>query len=121
MRSVFGLPQWTPPTFSCTMETVRTDEQILDDILSEMRWDGRIAPTEIAIEVRQGVVHLTGVVTRQSKRTVMEAIAIQVDGVQRVQNDVEVREAREDNKPSRPVVARRNSFTWDVPKKSSDQ
>lgn len=121
MRTVFGLPQWTTPAFSCTMAMVRTDDEILDDILSELRWDGRVAPTEIAIQVRQGVVHLTGVVTRASKRTVMEAIAIQVDGVQRVQNDIEVREARDASKPHRPVHARRNSFTWEVPKKSNDQ
>lgn len=97
---------------------VRTDDEILDAIAAEMRWDPRVTPSELGIEVKDGVVHLTGIVTRQAKRTVVEAIVLQVDGVKRVQNDIEVREP---GKPHRPVQARRNSFTWVVPKKSNDQ
>jgi osmotically-inducible protein OsmY len=67
---------------------VPTDEEILNDITTEMRWDTRVTPSEFGIAVKDGVVHLTGVVNRQMKRT----------------------------------VARRNSFTWDVPtKKPSGQ
>lgn len=39
--------------------TIRSDEQIQQDVLDELRWDARLQPNEIGVAVKDGVVTLT--------------------------------------------------------------
>jgi osmotically-inducible protein OsmY len=39
--------------------TTRSDEQIQQDVLDELRWDARLQPNEIGVAVKDGVVTLT--------------------------------------------------------------
>jgi len=74
-----------------TATVPRTDEQIQRDVLAELKWDARVAPNEIGVMVKDGVVTLTGWVDSFSKRWAAERAAHRVRGVKAVANDIEVR------------------------------
>lgn len=70
---------------------IRTDEQIQQDVLAELRWDARVQPNEIGVSVKNGVVTLTGSVDAYLKKWAAEEAAHRVRGVKAVANDIEVR------------------------------
>src|SRR2546430_16480579 len=69
----------------------RTDEQIQQDVLAELKWDARVQPNEIGVAVKDGVVTLTGWVDSYLKKWSAEEAAHRVNGVKGVANDIEVR------------------------------
>ncbi|HZR33047.1 MAG TPA: BON domain-containing protein [Terriglobales bacterium] len=69
----------------------RTDEQIQQDVLAELKWDARVQPNEIGVAVKDGVVTLTGWVDSYLKKWAAEEAAHRVAGVKAVANDIEVR------------------------------
>lgn len=69
----------------------RTDEEIQQDVLAELRWDARVQPNEIGVVVKGGVVTLTGWVDSYIKKWAAEEAALRVRGVKAVANDIEVR------------------------------
>lgn len=69
----------------------RTDAQIQEDVLAELKWDPRVLPNEIGVAVKDGVVTLTGWVDSYAKRWAAEEAAHRVRGVKAVANDIEVR------------------------------
>ena len=68
-----------------------TDEQIQREVLAELAWEPRIRPNEIGVDVRDGVVALTGWVDSYTKRWAAEEAAHRVRGVKAVANEIEVR------------------------------
>jgi osmotically-inducible protein OsmY len=70
---------------------VRTDEQIQQDVLDELKWDSRVQVNEIGVAVKDGIVTLTGWVDSYMKKLAAEAAAHRVHGVKAVANDIEVR------------------------------
>src|SRR3989440_13027111 len=74
-----------------TATTTRTDEQIQEDVLDELKWDARVQPNEIGVAVKDGVVTLMGWVDSYTKRWAAEEAAHRVRGVKAVANDTEVR------------------------------
>jgi osmotically-inducible protein OsmY len=69
----------------------RTDEQIQQDIMEELKWDARVQPNEVGVAVKEGIVTLTGWVDNYTKKWVAERGAHRVRGVKAVANDIEVR------------------------------
>jgi len=69
----------------------RTDEQIREDVLAELKWELRVQPSEIGVTVRNGVVTLTGFVDSYTKKYAAQEAAHRVRGVRAVANDIEVR------------------------------
>src|SRR5258705_8745981 len=76
------------PMSTATM--ARTDEEIQQDILDELKWDARVKPNEIGVMVKNGVVTLTGWVDNFTKKWVAERAAHRVRVVTTVANDIEV-------------------------------
>jgi osmotically-inducible protein OsmY len=68
----------------------KTDSQIKQDVLRELKWDTRVSETEVGIEVDDHVVSLTGSVPTYMKKLAAEQAAHRVFGVQDVANDIEV-------------------------------
>jgi osmotically-inducible protein OsmY len=76
---------------TATATTTRTDEEIHQDVLSELRFEPRVQPHEIGVAVKSGVVTLTGWVDSYIKRWSAEDAAHRVRGVKAVVNDIEVK------------------------------
>ena len=68
----------------------KTDSQIQQDVLRELKWDTRVSETDVGVEVDDHVVTLTGSVPTFAKKLAAEQAAHRVFGVQDVANDVEV-------------------------------
>ena len=54
---------------------IRTDAQIQTDVLAELKWEPRVAPNEVGVSVKDGVVTLTGWVDSYGKRWAAEEAA----------------------------------------------
>jgi osmotically-inducible protein OsmY len=71
--------------------TARTDEDIQRDVLAELKWDARVAPNEIGVSVKDGIVTLTGWLDSYLKKAAAEEAALRVRGVKAVVNEIDVR------------------------------
>jgi osmotically-inducible protein OsmY len=72
------------------MQRKKTDNEIKQQVLRELKWDSRIGWSRIAVEVMQGVVTLTGVVSSYAQKLAAQEAAHRISGVLDVANDVEV-------------------------------
>jgi osmotically-inducible protein OsmY len=94
---------------------VKTDAQVQQDVLSELKWDGRVEETDIGVEVDNGIVTLTGSVSSYAKRMAAQEAAHRVSGVLDVANDIQVQVpggfARTDPEIAQAV---RHALEWDV-------
>jgi osmotically-inducible protein OsmY len=70
---------------------IRTDAQIQQEVLQELKWDPRVQPNEVGVSVKDGIVTLTGWVDSYTKRWAAEEAAHRVRGVKAVANDIDVR------------------------------
>lgn len=71
--------------------SVRTDREIQEDVLNELRWDSRIRQEEVGVEVDEGVVTLTGTVDSWAKKLAAKEAAHRVVGVRDVADDVRIK------------------------------
>lgn len=97
------------------MKTMKTDPQIQQDVLNELKWDTRVAPNEVGVEVDNGIVTLTGTVSNYAKKLAAEQAAHNVLGVLDVANDLAVKLAS-GSKPNDTDIAAavRQALKWDV-------
>lgn len=99
---------------SAKMQT-KSDSQIQQEVLRELKWDTRVEETEIGVTVEHGVVTLTGAVSSYGKKIAAQEAAHRVYGVLDVANDIQVRlpggMARSDTEIAQAV---RNALEWDV-------
>lgn len=84
---------------------MKTDEDIRRDVEAELRWDPDIDPTDISLNVKDGVVTLTGFVKSYLQKFEAEKDAKRVAGVVGVANDLEVRTPASEQVPD-PDIAR---------------
>ena len=93
----------------------KTDAEIQQDVIRELKWDPRVEETEIGVEVDTGIVTLTGTVSSWAKRIAAQEAAHRVFGVLDVANDVTVRVpgtlTRTDTDLAQAV---RHALKWDV-------
>ena len=69
----------------------KSDSEIKNQVLRELKWDSRIGWARIGVEVMAGVVTLTGVVSSYAPKLAAQEAAHRINGVLDVANDVEVR------------------------------
>jgi osmotically-inducible protein OsmY len=84
---------------------MKSDSDLKRDVELELRWDPDIDATDIAVNVKSGVVTLTGFVRSYSQKFEAERDAKRVAGVIGVANDIEVRLPEIDRRPD-PEIAR---------------
>ena len=98
-----------------TLTMIRTDSQIQQDVLAELRWDTRVKQTEIGVSVKKGIVTLTGTVDSFAKKLAARDAAHRVGGVLDVADDIQVQipgvMARTD---SDIALAVRHALEWDA-------
>lgn len=69
---------------------MKTDSNLRDDVLSEIKWRPNIDATHIGVTAKDGVVTLTGRVNHFAQRSSLVAAAESVRGVRAIANDIEV-------------------------------
>jgi osmotically-inducible protein OsmY len=93
----------------------KPDAQIQLDVLNELKWDPRVEPTDVGVEVDNGVVTLTGTVSSWAKKVAAEEAAHRVSGVLDVANDVVVKvPSTTERNDSEIAAAVRETLKWDV-------
>jgi osmotically-inducible protein OsmY len=70
---------------------MRTDNEILQDVVSELKWEPSLQNDDVAVSVRDGIVTLAGFVTSYADKYKAERVAGRVKGVKAVANDLQVR------------------------------
>lgn len=93
----------------------KSDSEIKGQVLRELKWDSRIAWSEIAVEVFEGVVTLTGAVNSYAKKNAAQEAAHRIDGVLDVANEIEVRPTGEFTRTDSDIaLAVRHVLQWDA-------
>ena len=94
---------------------MKTDSEIQQAVLQELRWDTRVEETDVGVEVDEGIVTLTGTVESNAKRLAAQEAAHRVAGVLDVANDIQVQVpsmlARSDTEIA---LAVRHALEWDA-------
>ena len=77
---------------SRTGELMKTDAEIKEDVIRELRWDPQVTePDAIGVAVKDGAVTLTGHTSSYAEKLAAARAAERVYGVKAVANDLEVR------------------------------
>ena len=94
---------------------MKTDAQIRDDVIEELRWDPQIIePDAIGVAVMDGAVTLTGHVPSFAEKLAAARAAERVYGVKAVANDLKVKPAgspRDDSDIARAIA---HVLEWNV-------
>ncbi|MEK6288458.1 MAG: BON domain-containing protein [Acidobacteriota bacterium] len=99
---------------SAKMQT-KSDSQIQQDVLRELKWDTRVEENEIGVAVEHGVVALTGALSTYAKKLAAQDAAHRVFGVLDVANDIQVRiPGRLSRSDTEIAQALRSALEWDV-------
>jgi osmotically-inducible protein OsmY len=70
---------------------MRTDDQLQNDVIEDLRWQPSIDAAHIGVAVKNGVVTLTGSVSSYAEREQAEQSAKRVYGVTAIVNEIEVK------------------------------
>jgi osmotically-inducible protein OsmY len=102
------------PTTTMTRPAVRSDSQIQQDVLRELKWDTRVRETEVGVSVKQGIVTLSGIVDHYAKKVAASKAAHRVTGVLDVVNDLSVKLPGFGSRTDPEIAeAVRNALRWD--------
>lgn len=85
---------------------VRSDDEIRNSVLMELKWDPKVTSDDIGVAVKDGVVTLTGFVPSYWEKSAAEKASKRVYGVKAVANDIEVKllSSRTDPEIARDIV-----------------
>lgn len=93
----------------------KSDADIQHDVMEELKWDTRVTATDVGVEVKRGIVTLTGTVDSWAARVAAQEAAHRVSVVTDVANDIKVKlpgsEERDDTDIAKAV---RGALEWDV-------
>jgi len=93
----------------------RTDAQIKNDVLAELRWDSRVKETEVGVQVRDGIVTLTGAIDSYPAKMAAREAAHRVYGVLDVVDELRVRLPSSWERSDADIArAVREALRWDV-------
>ena len=94
---------------------MKTDTEIKDDVVEELRWDPQISdPEAIGVAVSDGAVTLTGTVPSYAEKLSAARAAERVYGVKAVANDLKVKlsgSSRDDSDIARAIA---HILQWNV-------
>jgi osmotically-inducible protein OsmY len=93
----------------------KSDSEIKQQVLRELKWDSRIAWSTIGVEVLEGVVTLSGKVNSYAKKRAAQEAAHRIAGVLDVANDIEVRPTGDITRSDADIAkAVRHVLQWDA-------
>lgn len=93
----------------------KSDNEIKQQLLRELKWDTRIEWSEIGVEVLEGIVTLRGTVNSYAKKQAAQKAAHRIAGVQDVANEIEVKPAGTFTRTDADIArAIRHVLQWDA-------
>jgi osmotically-inducible protein OsmY len=97
------------------MLTVKSDKEIQKDVMKELDWDPQVDAVEVGVQVKDGMVTLTGNVASYAKKLAAKRAAHRVGGVLDVVNNLTVELVDPHKKTDQEVAkAVRHALEWDV-------
>ena len=94
---------------------MKTDAQLKNDVMEELRWDPSVTASDINVATHNGVVTLSGTVPHYAEKCAAERAAQRVEGVKAIAEEMEVHPIgiyeRKDSDIAEAVV---NSLRWHV-------
>ena len=94
---------------------MKTDDEIRDDVIRELRWDPQISdPEAIGVAVTDGAVALTGHTSTYAEKLAAERAARRVYGVKAVANDLKVHLAGTPRDDADIATAIAHILEWNV-------
>jgi osmotically-inducible protein OsmY len=98
-----------------TAAVIRSDEQIQNDVMFELKWDPRIHPNEVGVAVKGGIVTLMGSVDSYTKHWAAEEAARRVRSVKAVVNEIEVKLPVTEERSDEDIAAAAiQALEWDA-------
>ncbi|MCC6659530.1 MAG: BON domain-containing protein [Phycisphaerales bacterium] len=98
-----------------TATMTRTDSQIKTDVLNEIKWDPHVDETEVGVQVKNGIVTLTGTISAYAKKVAATRAAHRVHGVLDVVDDMKISIPSAWERTDQDLAgAVRNALQWDV-------
>jgi osmotically-inducible protein OsmY len=97
------------------MIQAKSDSQIQQEVLRELKWDSRVEETEIGVTVQDAIVTLTGTVSEYAKKVAAREAAHRVVGVLDVADQILVRVPNGTGRTDAEIAqAIRQALEWDV-------
>jgi osmotically-inducible protein OsmY len=94
---------------------MKTDLEIRNNVLAELKWEPGIDETEIGVIVKDGVVTLSGQVEHYRKKAAANEAAKRVAGVKAVAEDIEVKYRHEYKKTDKEIArAAVDALEWNT-------
>jgi osmotically-inducible protein OsmY len=94
---------------------MKTDAELQQDVMNELRWEPTIKAAEIGVAVKDGVVTLSGYVDSYVKKWAAERAAARVFGVRAVAEAIQVRLPGSLKRPDEDIAgAVANILEWNV-------
>ena len=97
-----------------TVTTPNTDLDIQSAALKELAWDPRVNSTGISVQVKNGIVALSGSVDTYAQQVAACEAVRHIAGVLDVDDDLEVRIPGQPKSDQEIAQAVRNALLWDV-------
>jgi osmotically-inducible protein OsmY len=98
-----------------TIATTKSDSQIKADVLNELKWDAAIDETAIGVQVKNGIVTISGNVDAYPKKIAARDAVHRVHGVLDVVDDMKVKIPSIWERSEEDLAkAVRNALKWDV-------
>jgi len=97
------------------VQITKVDSEIQMDVLEELRWDSRVRPAELGVDVKEGIVVLSGRVDSYARKLAAREAAHRVVGVLDVADEIEVVVPAEGTPSDAEIAeAARSALTWSV-------
>ena len=94
---------------------MRTDAELQQDIMNELKWEPTVEAAEIVVAVKDGVVTLSGYVDSYVKKGAAERAAARVFGVKAVAEEIQVRLPDSQKRSDEDIAgAVANVLDWNV-------
>ena len=94
---------------------MKTDEQLKQDVLQELRWESSLTATNVNVAAHNGVVTLSGSVPHYAEKGAAERATQRVEGVRAIAEELDVNLAADRNHNDTDIAeAVANSLKWHV-------
>jgi osmotically-inducible protein OsmY len=93
----------------------RTDAEIKQLVTQELKWDARVKETDVGVQVKDGIVTLTGTLSSYGERQAAANAVHRVSGVRVVANDLNVKlPGNPERNDTEVASAVRHTLEWNV-------